>query len=77
MKLETRGSEPRELGVIIPLVQNRIITPIIAETVGCSPRFIGSLVSSCITTIIADAEAVKVLLVTASVCKIIKLFYIP
>lgn len=44
-----------KLGVIIPLFQNRIITPIILETVGCSPRFIGSLVSS-FATIIAGTS---------------------
>ena len=43
-----------ELGVIIPFVKNRIITPIQTETVGHSPRFIGSLVSNNIVTIIAD-----------------------
>ena len=42
-----------KVGVIIPFVKNRIITPIILETVGHSPRFIGSLVSS-FATIIAD-----------------------
>ena len=41
------------MGVIIPFAKNRIITPIKAETVGRSPRFIGSLVSS-FATIIAD-----------------------
>lgn len=35
-----------KLGVIIPLFKNRIITPIILETVSHLPRFIGSLVSS-------------------------------
>ena len=42
-----------KVGVIIPFVKNRIITPIILETVGHSPRFIGSLVSS-FATIIVD-----------------------
>lgn len=35
-------------------MKNRIITPIKPETVGRSPRFIGSLVSNTIVTIIAD-----------------------
>ena len=56
LRLETRGSEPRRLGVIIPFIKNRIITPIIEEIVGRSPRFIGSLVSSNKATIIADAQ---------------------
>lgn len=51
---ETRGSELKvELGVIFHL-QNRIITPLQTETVGHSPRFVGSLVSNNIVTIIAD-----------------------
>lgn len=37
-------------------MKNRIITPIKTETVGRSPCFIGSLVSSDITTIIADTS---------------------
>ncbi len=48
-----------KLGVIIPLFQNRIITPVILETVGHSPRFIGSLVSSNKATIIADTTKVS------------------
>ena len=71
-----RGWAEVEIGVISPYANKRIITPIL-ETVRSSPRFIGGLVSSIFATIIADAEAVKVLLVTASVCKITKLFYIP
>jgi len=35
-----------ELGVIIPVIKNRIITPIIDKTVGQSSRFIGNLVSN-------------------------------
>ena len=52
-KKKPEGESGVELGVIIPFVKNRIITPIYAETVGRSPRFIGSLVSS-FATIIAD-----------------------
>ena len=52
-KQKPEGESEVELGVIIPFVKNRIITPIQAETVGRSPCFIGSLVSS-IATIIAD-----------------------
>ena len=52
-KKKPEGESGVELGVIIPFVKNRIITPIYVETVGRSPRFIGSLVSS-YATIIAD-----------------------
>ena len=45
-KKKPEGESRVELGVIIPFMQNRIITPIYDETVGRSPRFIGSLVSS-------------------------------
>ena len=41
-----------EIGIISPYANKRIITPI-SETVGHSPHFIGSLVSS-FATIIAD-----------------------
>ena len=44
-----------EIGVIFPYANKRIITPIL-ETVGHSPRFIGSLVSS-FATVIADIFA--------------------
>ena len=50
---ETRGRERSRIRCNNPIVTNRIITPMYAETVGRSPRFIGSLVSS-IATIIAD-----------------------
>ena len=46
-----------EIGVIFPYANKRIITPIL-ETVGHSPRFIGSLVSS-FATIIADTTKVS------------------
>ena len=41
-------------------MKNRIITPIQTETVGRSLRFIGSLVSSNITTIIADTSTKEI-----------------
>ena len=53
-----------------------MITHIYVETVGRSPRFIDSLVSSDITTIIADAQAVKLLVITAQVCKIIENYFV-
>ena len=55
---ETRGRELSKIRCNNPIVTNRIITPIQAETVGRSPRFIGSLVSS-IATIIADTIKVS------------------
>ena len=70
-----RGWAEVEIGVISPYANKRIITPIL-ETVRSSPRFIGGLVSSIIATIIADAVAVKVLLVTASVYKIIENYFV-
>jgi hypothetical protein len=70
-----RGWAEVEIGVISPYANKRIITPIL-ETVRFSPRFIGGLVSSIFATIIADAVAVKVLLVTTSVCKIIENYFV-
>ena len=47
-----------EIGVISPYANKRIITPI-SETIGHSPCFIGSLVSS-FATIIADISNIIV-----------------